>query len=63
MKLTSFKTLFKFARYLELVKLVPEYKRNKKMSKIGIYGLYDLTDKGRADDSSWDDLCGAWRKG
>jgi len=62
MKLASFKTLFKFARYLELVRLVPEYKRTKKMSKIGIYGLYELTDKGRADNSSWDDLCGAWRK-
>jgi hypothetical protein len=63
MTLSSFKSLFMFAKYLGLVKPVTMYGRNgKRITKIGVYGLYELTDKGIADNSSWDDLCGVWRK-
>ena len=62
MTLSSFKSLFKFAKYLGLVKPVSVYgSSGKRIMKIGVYGLYELTDKGRADNSSWDDLCGVWR--
>jgi len=62
MTLSSFKSLSKFAKYLGLVKPVSMYMNNgRKIAKVGVYSLYELTDKGRADNSSWDDLCSVWR--
>ena len=62
MTLSSFKSLFKFVKYLGLVRPVSVYgSSGKRITKIGVYGLYELTDKVRADNSSWDDLCGVWR--
>jgi hypothetical protein len=76
MNLLSFTTLFKFARYLGLVEHVRDEPRHEpsygNLHRVengnglhivpGTRRIFRLTDKGRADDESWNDLCGTWRK-
>jgi len=76
MNILSFTTLFKFARYLGLVEHVRSEPRHKPASGSlhrvengtrlhivnGTRRIFRLTEKGRADDESWNNLCGAWRK-
>jgi hypothetical protein len=73
MNVYSFTTLFKFARLLGLV----EYVRDEPMhitgslyhvedgAKLRIVAntrkIYRLTDKGKEDTISWNNLCGTWR--
>jgi hypothetical protein len=76
MNVYSFTTLFKFARYLGLVEHVRDEPRREpsygNLHRVengtglhivpGTRRIFRLTEKGRADDESWNDLCGAWRK-
>jgi hypothetical protein len=58
MTLHSLNTLFRFAKYLGLVEGV--------ISRLGTYGIsrmvFRLTEKGKEDDNSRNDLTGTWRK-
>jgi hypothetical protein len=75
MNVYSFTTLFKFARYLGLVEYVRDEPRHEpsygNLYRVengtglhivpGTRRIFRLTEKGRQDDTSWMNLCGAWR--
>ncbi len=56
--LHSFNTYFRFAEYLGLVERAGYTTLNMSMRQ----KTYRITQMGREDDKSWDDLCGTWKR-